>query len=66
MDDIAWAGYQSEAKKAETIRKTLLELYPGHTLLSAYFKGSFDKVIDKNDRSLLRAFYDTELAGGKK
>lgn len=65
MDEFAWARYQREAKEAETIRSTLLELYPGHTLLSAFFKGSYDKVIDFNDRRLLRSFYATELEGGR-
>lgn len=64
MDELTWARYQSDAKKAETIRDALLELYPGHTLLYAFFKGSYDKVIDRNDRSLLRAFYATELERG--
>lgn len=65
MDEFAWARYQKEAKEAETIRETLLELYPGCTLRTAYSRGFIDGVTTRSDRDLLRKFYATELDGGR-
>lgn len=64
MDEFAWARYQKEAKEAETLRSTLLELYPGCTLRTSYYKGFMDKIITADDRALLRKFYAVELDGG--
>lgn len=64
MDEFAWARYQKEAKEAEIIRKTLLELYPGCTLRTAYSRGFMDGITTRDDRNLLRKFYAVELDGG--
>lgn len=57
-------AYLIKAKKAAGIRRIVLELYPGQTLLKAVSLGILDRVIGEKELILLREFYSDELKQG--
>lgn len=57
-------AYLRKIKKAAGIRNTVLELYPGQTLLKAVALGILDRVIGEKELILLREFYSDELKQG--
>lgn len=58
MDELVYARYMANVKKADALHRTIMELY-GYNIpwKQAYFMAIEDKLLSKDDKSLLKEFH---------
>ena len=58
MNEFAYECYMADAKKADELHKTIMELY-GYKIpwKQAYFMAIKDKLLSKDDKDLLKEFH---------